>query len=615
MRITPVLFDCRPAYMPRRDDASLLLTPFGDSILLSVLSRHVHRATTAPLTIVAPPGVDIEMYRTSVIATRARVSAVCESDALDDALAGCDLSDALLLLESHFLALDGTEVSTLIDHFRAERRAAHHLVAFDRAVRETRERVSFDDAGQIRGIHRHYDRATWPFIAGVSVTVLPFASWTFGDAPRALSLTRLRQTLASRDVPNRDWPISGGAADLSHERGFLAASEHLVESLATTQSKTRTGQPLLVGSGQSIDPTARIVGSTVIHRNVIIEAGVTIVGPTVIGAASRVRSRAVVARSVIAPGAVVDEEGRVCDALWFNDDSVSEAMRHEPREDRWSYVQPRVDLASTANPQRRSQARSVPVKRTVDAACALIGLIALFPLMALIALIIWLGEGPVFYGDEREGLGGHAFRCWKFRTMSSDAHVVQRELSAVDQVDGPHFKVKMDPRVTRLGAVLRASNIDELPQLFNVLIGDMSLVGPRPSPFRENQICVPWREARISVRPGITGLWQVCRHDRESGDFHQWIEYDLLYVQHMSLWLDLKILVGTVVTLGGKLGHLRPAQLIRLNEVDPAASRRTYTHLTGSVAQRAGEPLDGTRVLRNVSGRAADVAAGGAVSS
>jgi lipopolysaccharide/colanic/teichoic acid biosynthesis glycosyltransferase len=108
-----------------------------------------------------------------------------------------------------------------------------------------------------------------------------------------------------------------------------------------------------------------------------------------------------------------------------------------------------------------------------------------------------------------------------------------------------------DPRVTRVGRWLRATNIDELPQLINVFLGQMSIVGPRPSPFRENQICVPWRRARLSVRPGITGLWQICRDQRSEGDFHQWITYDIMYVRNLSLWLDAKILIATMLTLGG----------------------------------------------------------------
>ena len=137
--------------------------------------------------------------------------------------------------------------------------------------------------------------------------------------------------------------------------------------------------------------------------------------------------------------------------------------------------------------------------------------------------------------------------------MQEGAHGLQHLLKAQDKLDGPHFKLDGDPRLTPVGRILRSLNVDELPQLFNVLRGDMSLVGPRPSPFRENQICVPWREGRLSVRPGVTGLWQICRKNRSSGDFHQWIEYDLLYVQQISLWLDLKILVATVVTIAGRV--------------------------------------------------------------
>ena len=103
-----------------------------------------------------------------------------------------------------------------------------------------------------------------------------------------------------------------------------------------------------------------------------------------------------------------------------------------------------------------------------------------------------------------------------------------------NEVDGPQFKMDGDPRVTRVGAWLRRVSLDELPQLFNIVLGHMSFVGPRPSPFRENQICIPWREARLSVRAGISGLWQVCRAERSAGDFHQWIHYDLLYVRNMS---------------------------------------------------------------------------------
>jgi len=202
-------------------------------------------------------------------------------------------------------------------------------------------------------------------------------------------------------------------------------------------------------------------------------------------------------------------------------------------------------------------------KRVLDVTAAAISLTILAPLLALIAIAVWLeSKGPIFFGDKREGEGGRVFRCWKFRTMFTGADRAQRQLNGLNNTDGPHFKVDRDPRVTRVGRVLRALNVDELPQLFNVLMGEMSLVGPRPSPFRENQVCVPWRAARLSVSPGITGFWQVCRHERAAGDFHQWIEYDLLYVQYFSFWLDLKILAATLLTLGGKATHVPASWLL-----------------------------------------------------
>jgi lipopolysaccharide/colanic/teichoic acid biosynthesis glycosyltransferase len=201
----------------------------------------------------------------------------------------------------------------------------------------------------------------------------------------------------------------------------------------------------------------------------------------------------------------------------------------------------------------RSSASYSFLKAAFDVTASALGLLLLSPLVVLTALLIKLeSKGPVFYRARREGKGGRVFECLKFRTMFAGADAQQRELMSKNQVDGPQFKLAQDPRVTRLGRVLRALNLDELPQLINVLFLQMSLVGPRPSPFRENQLCVPWRHGRLSVRPGITGLWQVCRQSRSHGDFHQWIYFDLLYVRHLSLLVDLKILAATVLTLGGQ---------------------------------------------------------------
>jgi lipopolysaccharide/colanic/teichoic acid biosynthesis glycosyltransferase len=134
--------------------------------------------------------------------------------------------------------------------------------------------------------------------------------------------------------------------------------------------------------------------------------------------------------------------------------------------------------------------------------------------------------------------------------MVPDADSMQATLREKNEVDGPQFKITNDPRMTPLGRWLSRLCIDELPQFYNVLRGDMSLVGPRPSPDKENQLCPGWRRARLSVRPGVTGLWQVLRY-REAGasDFQQWIYYDLEYVRHQSLWLDRQLLLYTPVSM------------------------------------------------------------------
>jgi lipopolysaccharide/colanic/teichoic acid biosynthesis glycosyltransferase len=199
---------------------------------------------------------------------------------------------------------------------------------------------------------------------------------------------------------------------------------------------------------------------------------------------------------------------------------------------------------------------SLAVKRLFDIACALIGIALSLPLYPFIMLAILIEDGrPFFFGHLRETLGAREFRCWKFRSMRKDAEKMKAMLKARNQADGPQFYMEHDPRLTRVGRVLRRYNLDELPQFWNVLWGDMSVVGPRPSPRNENQYCPPWREARLSVRPGITGLWQVKRTRRAGSDFQEWIKYDIEYVERRTFWLDLLIIWKTVANVFGKLSR------------------------------------------------------------
>jgi len=192
-------------------------------------------------------------------------------------------------------------------------------------------------------------------------------------------------------------------------------------------------------------------------------------------------------------------------------------------------------------------------KRLFDVVFSLFALAITLPLYPLIALAILLEDGwPLVFVQRRETVGGREFPCLKFRSMRKDAEAKKASLKSANLSDGPQFHMNHDPRVLRVGRCLRASKLDELPQLLNVLLGHMSVVGPRPSPFKENQYCPVWREARLSVRPGITGLWQVMRTRRPGCDFQEWIQYDLEYVRTACWRLDLWILLKTlpVVILG-----------------------------------------------------------------
>jgi lipopolysaccharide/colanic/teichoic acid biosynthesis glycosyltransferase len=292
-----------------------------------------------------------------------------------------------------------------------------------------------------------------------------------------------------------------------------------------------------------VDPTAQLIGPVFVHDDAIVEAGARIIGPTVIGRGSHVGIRAVVAQCLIAPGAQIGPGSIHRHSVLVGAGGMTEDF--DGTDDLTTVDDLPYDAGVAAKPAVYPR-----LKALVEPVIATLALLLLLPLLLLIALIIKLeSRGPILYGDIRETIGGRTFRCWKFRTMYKGAALKQRELLQTNEVDGPQFKMKVDPRVTRLGAWLRRLSIDELPQLINVVRGEMSLVGPRPSPFRENQICIPWREARLSVRPGITGLWQVCRAEREGGDFHQWIHYDLLYVRNISLLVDLRLIVATCVTL------------------------------------------------------------------
>jgi exopolysaccharide biosynthesis polyprenyl glycosylphosphotransferase len=186
------------------------------------------------------------------------------------------------------------------------------------------------------------------------------------------------------------------------------------------------------------------------------------------------------------------------------------------------------------------------MKRIFDFGCSLVLILLLSPLFLIVAALIKLtSPGTVFFAQKRVGLNKRQFTMYKFRTMVPGADRIQEKFAHLNEMTGPVFKIKNDPRITPIGRILRKTSIDELPQLFNVIKGDMSLVGPRAIPVRDYQAFrEDWHRRRFSVPPGITCLWQV--YGRNAIPFEQWMTLDMQYIDRWSLWLDIKILALTI---------------------------------------------------------------------
>ena len=203
---------------------------------------------------------------------------------------------------------------------------------------------------------------------------------------------------------------------------------------------------------------------------------------------------------------------------------------------------------STANQQRPDEelfVKRLPWwKRGLDISGAAMALLITSPLMLIVAVAIKLSSpGPVFFLQKRTGLAGRIFTIYKFRTMRTDAEELKASLRAISEQDGPAFKLKNDPRVTPLGKYLRRTCIDEIPQFWNVLRGEMSLVGPRPLPCEESDRCDAWQRRRLTVTPGLTCIWQVSGGMRIP--FIEWMRMDIRYTRTLGLWNDLKLLWAT----------------------------------------------------------------------
>ena len=204
-----------------------------------------------------------------------------------------------------------------------------------------------------------------------------------------------------------------------------------------------------------------------------------------------------------------------------------------------------------AGAERASSKRVyLAVKRVQDVVLSALALIVLSPLLLLVSLLIVIDDpkGGPFFAQDRSGKDGRVFRMYKFRTMCVDAEERLKDVIQFNEMEGPVFKIKDDPRITKIGKFLRRTSIDELPQLINVLKGDMSLVGPRPLPAREVAVHTPYQKQRLAVASGLTCFWQI-QPNRNDINFDDWVEMDLKYIREQNFWLDWKLIFLTVRAL------------------------------------------------------------------
>jgi lipopolysaccharide/colanic/teichoic acid biosynthesis glycosyltransferase len=421
------------------------------------------------------------------------------------------------------------------------------------------EKVRLTTGGVVAGFRRIYvDHAEphpipipgdWPHHFFVRTRILGDPCINVALPQLFPALLRARHSNALRFAA---FGVAGLAWDIETEDGLLNLCRTRLSLRRQPRSGWTTahnGNQAAIADGVSMDAVLR--GKVLIGENVRIGPKAIIVGPTVIADNVTIGQGATIYSSVVCSNVSVHS------GQFLSNGILRESELHDKGPE-----------LSTGNGSRRAGLDATEVsggqpfrmwprysyggcfKRVFDIIFSAMVILVAIPIFPIIALAIKLtSRGPVFFKDTRQGLHGRSFNCLKFRTMLAGADKMQRRLRILNEADGPQFKMTDDPRISVIGGFLRDTYIDELPQFFNVLVGQMSIVGPRPSPEAENTLCPSWRDARLSVRPGVTGLWQICRTREPMRDFQEWIHYDTMYVRDLSLRMDLSICWRTAMRM------------------------------------------------------------------
>ncbi len=326
---------------------------------------------------------------------------------------------------------------------------------------------------------------------------------------------------------------------------------------------SEVAEGIWIDEGVSISPQSYLVGPVIIGRDSVIEDDAQIIGPVTIGNGCRVGKGAMIRESVLWNDTTVGKKSGVLYSVVGPGVNTKAGSIYKNMVLVESLKPCDLNIApSSGEPRKRvgagNKARNtlnykafLVIKRLLDIGFSLAALFALSPLMLLISVIIKFdSKGPVLFRQKRCGKDGKDFNMLKFRTMVQGADGLQQKYTS--SIEGPMFKLPNDPRITSFGQFLRRSSLDEIPQVMNILKGEMSLIGPRPLVMNEMRFSPSWRDARLKIRPGLTGLWQI--QGRSTTSFHDWIKYDVYYATNQSLWLDIKIFFKTISVVFRKIG-------------------------------------------------------------
>lgn len=449
--------------------------------------------------------------------------------------------------------------SELLEKVLADIKANVVAVNASPQLQAGQEKVLTNSQGELVGFRRFYNDLVqpaqiskdWPQHLFIKTDIL---NRLLVDDALPLSFPKFIDNCFSNSLTVCSLNIGGDVLD-------LATSEGLLGLLATNcnfsvwnhhNANNKYQHEALDRDGVKTSSGVRLFGKVLFGKNVSIGSNTIIVGPTVISNGVKIAKGAVIKNSIVGPDISVSQNSIVQNRVLINGRQFQKHIKLSKSSCMSIITNGRTYRDYCADNFRMwpriSYARCF--KRIADIIAAVVVLTLFAPIFPIIALVIKLtSRGGVFFKDPRQGLHGKVFNCLKFRTMLVGADRIQDKLRVSNQADGPQFKMADDPRLSVVGGFLRETYIDEIPQFFNVLLGQMSVVGPRPSPELENTLCPWWRDARLSVRPGITGLWQVYRTRQPMRDFQEWIYYDTKYVRNLSLRMDLWICWQTAMKL------------------------------------------------------------------